>query len=130
MKKLLIFIAFVAVFLCACGQKTYTLEEASSILAEQESQTEKQTTKEQQQSSSYTQQPSSYTQQPSSYTQQSSSYQQQDSHDYVANKNTKKFHKPDCSSVGEMKETNKWYYAGNRQELIDMGYKPCKRCNP
>ena len=49
---------------------------------------------------------------------------------YVANKNTKKFHYPSCSSVGDMKESNKLYYEGTRDELISQGYEPCKRCNP
>jgi DNA-entry nuclease len=49
---------------------------------------------------------------------------------YVANKNTKKFHYPSCSSVGDMKESNKLYYEGTRDELISQGYVPCKRCNP
>lgn len=49
---------------------------------------------------------------------------------YVANKNTKKFHYPSCSSVEDMKEKNKLYYDGSREELINQGYTPCKRCNP
>lgn len=50
--------------------------------------------------------------------------------DYIANKNTKKFHYPGCSSVDQMKESNKWYFTGSRETLIKKGYKPCKRCNP
>ncbi|WP_042257848.1 DNA/RNA non-specific endonuclease [Butyrivibrio proteoclasticus] len=49
---------------------------------------------------------------------------------YVVNKNTKKFHLPSCGSVTDMKEKNKLYYEGPREELIDQGYDPCKRCNP
>ncbi len=49
---------------------------------------------------------------------------------YIANKNTKKFHYPTCDSVNDMKEKNKLYFDGTRDELIDQGYKPCKRCNP
>lgn len=49
---------------------------------------------------------------------------------YVLNKNTKKFHYPDCSSVRDIKEKNKWVYEGTREEIIEMGYQPCKRCNP
>lgn len=49
---------------------------------------------------------------------------------YIANTNTKKFHYPSCSSVNQMKESNKWYFTGTRDELIDLGYDPCKRCNP
>lgn len=50
--------------------------------------------------------------------------------DYVANKNTGKFHYPDCSSVKQMKESNKLYFNGTRDELISKGYVPCKKCNP
>lgn len=49
---------------------------------------------------------------------------------YIANTNTKKFHYPSCSSVGQMKESNKWYFTGTRDELIDLGYDPCGRCHP
>lgn len=49
---------------------------------------------------------------------------------YVANKNTKKFHYPSCGSVEDMKEKNKLYYDGSRDDLINQGYVPCKRCNP
>ena len=49
---------------------------------------------------------------------------------YVLNTNTMKFHYPDCSSVDQMKEKNKQIYTGNREDVINMGYVPCKRCNP
>lgn len=49
---------------------------------------------------------------------------------YVANTNTKKFHYPGCSSVNQIKQENRWDYTGSRDELINMGYEPCKRCNP
>ena len=49
---------------------------------------------------------------------------------YVLNTNTKKFHYPTCSSVDDMKEKNKQIYPGSRDEVINMGYVPCKRCNP
>ena len=49
---------------------------------------------------------------------------------YVLNTNTKKFHYPTCSSVDDMKEKNKQNYTGSRDEVINMGYVPCKRCNP
>lgn len=49
---------------------------------------------------------------------------------YIINTNTKKFHYPDCSSVKQMKESNKQEYSGSRDELISMGYDPCGRCNP
>lgn len=49
---------------------------------------------------------------------------------YIINTNTKKFHYPNCSSVGQMKESNKQSYTGSRDDLIAQGYVPCKRCNP
>ena len=49
---------------------------------------------------------------------------------YVLNMNTGKFHYPSCSSVDDMKESNKTYHTGSRDEVIGMGYSPCGRCNP
>ena len=49
---------------------------------------------------------------------------------YVVNTNTKKFHYPNCSSVNQMKEKNRWDYTGSREDLIRQNYEPCKRCNP
>lgn len=50
--------------------------------------------------------------------------------DYILNTNTKKFHYPSCSSVDQMKEKNKAYFTGTREECIEMGYDPCGRCKP
>lgn len=49
---------------------------------------------------------------------------------YVINRNTGKFHYPDCSSVDQMAEHNKKEYTGNREDLVTQGYEPCKRCEP
>lgn len=49
---------------------------------------------------------------------------------YIANKNSKKFHYPYCSSVGQMKESNKRELNCTRDEAISQGYKPCGNCNP
>ena len=49
---------------------------------------------------------------------------------YVLNTNTKKFHLHSCSSVDDMKDKNKKEVSCSREEVIDMGYDPCKRCNP
>ena len=49
---------------------------------------------------------------------------------YILNTSTKKFHRPDCSSVGQMKESNKEEFTGSRDDVIARGYDPCKRCNP
>lgn len=51
-------------------------------------------------------------------------------YDYVLNTNTKKFHYPDCSSVSDMKDSNKEYFSGTRDEAIEKGYSPCGRCQP
>lgn len=49
---------------------------------------------------------------------------------FVLNTNTKKFHYPECSSVGDIKEKNKKTFNGTRDEAIGQGYVPCKRCCP
>lgn len=49
---------------------------------------------------------------------------------YILNTNTKKFHLPSCSSVKQMYSSNKREYTGTRQEVINMGYKPCQKCKP
>lgn len=49
---------------------------------------------------------------------------------YVLNKNTKKFHKPSCSSVSDMAAKNRLDSGGSRDEVIAQGYVPCKRCKP
>ena len=50
--------------------------------------------------------------------------------DYVLNTNTKKFHYPSCSSAKDIKTSNRKEYHGTREDVIAMGYVPCKRCNP
>ncbi len=51
--------------------------------------------------------------------------------DYVANKNTKKFHFPDCGSVAKMKESNRKYFNDvTREYMIEQGYAPCGNCKP
>lgn len=50
--------------------------------------------------------------------------------DYVVNINTGKFHYPPCSSVKKMKESNKMFYTGMRDDLISQGFSPCGNCHP
>jgi len=59
-----------------------------------------------------------------------SSGTQTEAADYVLNTNTKRFHYPDCKSVTDMKEKNKQYYHGSREDLINQGYKACGNCQP
>ena len=49
---------------------------------------------------------------------------------YVLNHNTRKFHRPSCSSVEDIKPSNREDYGGSREALIEQGYVPCKRCRP
>lgn len=49
---------------------------------------------------------------------------------YILNKNTKKFHKPECSSVDDIKAENKSGFTGTREELIEDGFDPCGKCRP
>ena len=48
---------------------------------------------------------------------------------YIGNRNTKKFHYSYCSSVNQMKDTNK-VPISSREQAISQGYDPCGRCNP
>ena len=50
------------------------------------------------------------------------------SHSYMANKNTKKFHFDYCVSVSQMKESSKEYLNCTHDEAVSQGYKPCKKC--
>ena len=49
---------------------------------------------------------------------------------YVLNTNTHKFHTQNCESVRDIADNNKEVYTGRREDLINMGYEPCKRCKP
>lgn len=49
---------------------------------------------------------------------------------YILNTNSKKFHTPDCSSVGKITEGNRREFSGSRDELIAQGYTPCGSCHP
>ena len=48
---------------------------------------------------------------------------------YIGNRNSMKFHYPDCPSVSEMAEHNKVSLA-SREDAIALGYKPCGNCKP
>lgn len=49
---------------------------------------------------------------------------------YVLNTHSRKFHKPSCTSVEDIKEKNKEVYYGSRAAVISEGYEPCGICNP
>ena len=48
---------------------------------------------------------------------------------YIGNRNSMKFHYPDCPSVADMAEHNKVPLA-SREDAIALGYKPCGSCKP
>lgn len=48
---------------------------------------------------------------------------------YIGNANSRKFHRPDCSAVSRMNPDNE-VNLGGRDEAIEEGYVPCKKCNP
>lgn len=48
---------------------------------------------------------------------------------YIGNRNSLKFHWYACSSVDDMKDSNKVEFT-DRGDALDAGYVPCKRCNP
>ena len=48
---------------------------------------------------------------------------------YIANTSSKKFHKSTCSYAKSIKAEN-LATATSREQLINDGYSPCKRCNP
>lgn len=54
----------------------------------------------------------------------------QDGTTYVLNTNTHKFHRPTCSSIRLMKDSNKILSTDSRETIIAQGYSPCKNCNP
>lgn len=49
---------------------------------------------------------------------------------FVINEKTRKFHLPACESVQDISIKNRKEYTGDREDLIDAGYIPCRRCNP
>lgn len=49
---------------------------------------------------------------------------------YVLNTNTMKFHLPSCSSVKDIKESNRQDVTMARDDIIAQGFSPCGRCHP
>lgn len=61
---------------------------------------------------------------------QTESAETQTSGEYVINTNTGKFHYSWCDSVPDIKPENREDFTGSREEVINRGYIPCKKCNP
>ncbi len=49
---------------------------------------------------------------------------------FVLNVASKKFHLPECESVGDMAKKNRQDVTASRDELIEQGYEPCGSCQP
>ena len=49
---------------------------------------------------------------------------------YILTTNSKKIHRPTCSSAKKMKESNKQEYTGSKNDLLAQGYTTCGICNP
>lgn len=49
---------------------------------------------------------------------------------YILNTNSHKFHRVYCKSVNDMKVKNKRETSCSKDELIMMGYEPCRYCKP
>lgn len=49
---------------------------------------------------------------------------------YILNTGTMKFHRPRCSSVSDIKSSNRVDFGGTKDEVIAKGYTACKRCDP
>lgn len=48
---------------------------------------------------------------------------------YVGNAKTHKFHYTDCASASKMNPANRVNF-NTREDAVNAGYVPCKRCNP
>ena len=49
---------------------------------------------------------------------------------YIGNKNSIKFHVPDCRFVSLMSESNKVFLNCTHDEAIADGFSPCEKCCP
>jgi DNA-entry nuclease len=49
---------------------------------------------------------------------------------FVLNANSRKFHRPACSSVADMSARNRLFFGGTREQAIELGYDPCGYCRP
>ena len=48
---------------------------------------------------------------------------------YIGNKQSKIFHNPECSSARSISDENKVSF-DSREEALNAGFRPCKRCKP
>ncbi len=55
---------------------------------------------------------------------------EEQTHTYILNTSTGKFHLPSCNQIKKMKEANKSEVESTRSDMIANGYSPCAKCNP
>lgn len=55
---------------------------------------------------------------------------QTDGSTYILNTSSRKFHREDCAQGQSIKDKNKAFFTGNREELIEEGYTESKCCDP
>lgn len=60
----------------------------------------------------------------------SEEYVNSQTHHYVLNTSSLKFHFPDCGSVKLMSDENRKDVEADRKDLIKQGYSPCGNCDP
>ncbi len=49
---------------------------------------------------------------------------------YILNNNTMRFHRTDCKGARTIREHNREWFYGTREEALDAGYIPCGMCEP
>lgn len=49
---------------------------------------------------------------------------------YILNKNTMRFHRTGCKGTRTIREHNREWFYGTREEAVDAGYIPCGICEP
>ena len=49
---------------------------------------------------------------------------------YILNAGSVKFHRPSCAWADRIKEENRIEWTGDRETLLQVGYKPCSICKP
>lgn len=49
---------------------------------------------------------------------------------YILNKNTMRFHRTGCKGARTIRERNREWFYGTREEAVDAGYIPCGICEP
>lgn len=108
MKRLLILICIFVFLLCGCHNERAEIETAKQVIVfptEQVAETI------------------------NGYKEKAESNFENSKIEYIGNKNSKKFHLSDCQYAKNMKQENV-IKSFNRNEIVNSGYIPCKKCNP